>query len=388
MDVGGCASLQARFFLIKLDQDEEEEEDLGQLRVNRGIPPNGPAKVLIRVYVVSASNLHPADADGKSDPYIVLRLGRKEIKDRENYIPKQLNPVFGRSFEFQAVFPQDSVLSVLIYDYDMVGGDDLIGETRIDLENRLYSRHRATCGLPSEYSLAGYNAWRDSLKPSELLAKLCRDSHLEEPLFRPGRITVGDKVFTGKTVFMDEDVPVESYEHLSLKILHRWGEMPSGCRLVPEHIETRTLFNKDRPGLDQGQVQMWVDMYPADLPHPGPSVDISPRKPKGSGRKRPGGRKLTSGRAAIPTIEHQGLAVLQLNVEGLTTAKLDIIRHLADSHPPSGDALWKSRLSQPGWQRHGSRSGSQQDRHAYTITSRILEVALREKIYLAGNGPS
>ena len=53
MDVGGCASLQARFFLIKLDQDEEEEEDLGQLRVNRGIPPNGPAKVLIRVYVVS-----------------------------------------------------------------------------------------------------------------------------------------------------------------------------------------------------------------------------------------------------------------------------------------------------------------------------------------------
>uniref|UniRef100_A0A8C5FKL2 C2 domain-containing protein n=1 Tax=Gadus morhua TaxID=8049 RepID=A0A8C5FKL2_GADMO len=272
---------KARFFLIKLDQDEEEEEDLGQLRVNRGIPPNGPAKVLIRVYVVSASNLHPADADGKSDPYIVLRLGRKEIKDRENYIPKQLNPVFGRSFEFQAVFPQDSVLSVLIYDYDMVGGDDLIGETRIDLENRFYSRHRATCGLPSEYSLAGYNAWRDSLKPSELLAKLCRDSHLEEPLFRPGRITVGDKVFTGKTVFMDEDVPVESYEHLSLKILHRWGEMPSGCRLVPEHIETRTLFNKARPGLDQGQVQMWVDMYPADLPHPGPSVDISPRKPKG-----------------------------------------------------------------------------------------------------------
>lgn len=43
-----------------------------------------------------ASNLHPADPDGKADPYIVLRLGKKEIKDRDNYIPKQLNPVFGR----------------------------------------------------------------------------------------------------------------------------------------------------------------------------------------------------------------------------------------------------------------------------------------------------
>ncbi|XP_029936395.1 fer-1-like protein 6 [Myripristis murdjan] len=277
---------KGRFCLYKLSEDEEEDEeeglDSGIFRVNRGIPPNIPIKVLIRVYIVSASNLHPADSDGKSDPYIVLRLGKKEIKDRDNYIPKQLNPVFGRSFEFQASFPQEALLSVLIYDHDTVGGDDLIGETRIDLENRFYSRHRATCGLPSEYSLDGYNAWRDSLKPSELLSKLCRDNQLDGPHFRPGRITVADRVFTGKTLFMDEDQPVESYEHLSLKILHRWAEFPVvGCRLVPEHIETRTLFHKARPGMDQGQVQMWVDMFPMDLPHPGPSVDISPRKPKG-----------------------------------------------------------------------------------------------------------
>nr|XP_061799780.1 fer-1-like protein 6 [Nerophis lumbriciformis] len=273
------------FCLYKLTEDEEGawEEDDGHLRVNRGIPPNTPVQVLIRVYIVSASNLHPADPDGKADPYVVVQLGKNEIKDRDNYIPKQLNPVFGRSFEIQATFPQESLLSVLIYDYDMVGGDDLIGETRIDLENRFYSRHRATCGLPTEYSLEGYNAWRDCLKPSELLTKLCRENNLDGPHFRPGRITVADKVFTGKTLFMHEDEePMESYEHLSLKILHRWSEIPSiGCKLVPEHIETRTLFHKARPGMDQGQVQMWVDMFPMDLPHPGPAVDISPRKPKG-----------------------------------------------------------------------------------------------------------
>lgn len=278
---------KGRFCLYKLAEEEKEEDwheaiDAGSFRVNRGIPPNSPVQVLIRVYIVCASNLHPADPDGKADPYIVLRLGKNEIKDRDNYIPKQLNPVFGRSFEMQATLPQESLLSVFIYDHDLVGGDDLIGETRIDLENRYYSKHRGTCGLPAEYSLEGYNAWRDCLKPSELLAKMCRESGLDGPHFSPGRIIVSDRVFTGKTLFMHEDEPVESYEHLSLKILHRWAEIPGvGCTLVPEHIETRTLFNKARPGMDQGQVQMWVDMFPMDLPHPGPPVDISPRKPKG-----------------------------------------------------------------------------------------------------------
>ncbi|KAM9850875.1 fer-1-like protein 6 isoform 2-T2 [Aulostomus maculatus] len=277
---------KGRFCLYKLTEDDagqwDEAADVDHFRVNRGLPPNSPVRVLIRVYIVSASNLHPADQDGKADPYIVVRLGKNEIKDRDNYIPKQLNPVFGRSFEMQVTFPQESLLSVLIYDYDMVGGDDLIGQTQIDLENRFYSQHRATCGLPTEYSVEGYNAWRDCLKPTELLMKLCRENLVDGPHFRPGRITVADKVFTGKTVFMHEDQPVESYEHLSLKILHRWAEIPGvGCKLVPEHIETRTLYNKARPGMDQGQVQMWVDMFPADLPHPGPPVDISPRKPKG-----------------------------------------------------------------------------------------------------------
>lgn len=62
-------------------------------------PVSWPCKLLEDTSLSSqqAFNLSPADPDGKSDPYIVLRLGNMEIKDRENYIPKQLNPVFGRS---------------------------------------------------------------------------------------------------------------------------------------------------------------------------------------------------------------------------------------------------------------------------------------------------
>uniref|UniRef100_A0A3B3RE10 Fer-1 like family member 6 n=1 Tax=Paramormyrops kingsleyae TaxID=1676925 RepID=A0A3B3RE10_9TELE len=286
MEERTVGKFKGRFCLYKLmsaDDCAEGDPEAGQFKINKGIPPNTSVKVLIRVYIVSATNLHPADPDGYSDPYIVLRLGNTEIKDRDNYIPKQLNPIFGRSFEIQATFPKESLLTVFIYDHDMIGTDDLIGETRIDLENRFYTRHRATCGLPSEYSIEGYNTWRDSIKPSELLVKLCKDYRLDGPHFTHGRITIGDKVFVGKTVFVDEGAdPVESYEHLALKILHRWAEIPGiGCKLVPEHIETRTLYHKDKPGMDQGQLQMWVDMFPMDMPHPGPPVDVSPRKPKG-----------------------------------------------------------------------------------------------------------
>ncbi|XP_060786149.1 fer-1-like protein 6 isoform X2 [Neoarius graeffei] len=275
--------LKAGFCLYKLpDGDQEGCLDSEEYKISQGIPPNTAVNVLIRVYVVAASNLHPADPDGKADPYIVLKLGKTEIKDRDNYIPKQLNPVFGRSFEIQASFPKESLLRILIYDYDVIGGDDLIGETDIDLENRFYSRYRATCGLPTEYAIEGYNAWRDAIKPTDLLIKLCKENRLDSPHFTPGRITIGDKVYTGKTVFVDEDQVFESYEHLALKVLHRWEEMPGvGCKLVPEHIETRTLYLKDKPGMDQGQLQMWVDIFPMDMPHPGPPVDISPRKPKG-----------------------------------------------------------------------------------------------------------
>ena len=57
-----------------------------------------------------------------------------------------------RCFEFEAIIPMDSVLTVGVYDWDLVGSDDLIGETKVDLENRFYSKHRPTCGLQESYA--------------------------------------------------------------------------------------------------------------------------------------------------------------------------------------------------------------------------------------------
>jgi len=58
-----------------------------------------------------------------------------------------------RCFEIQATFPHDSMVRVQIVDWDLIGSDDLIGETHVDLENRYYSRHRATCGIAARYDM-------------------------------------------------------------------------------------------------------------------------------------------------------------------------------------------------------------------------------------------
>lgn len=33
-------------------------------------------------------------------------------------------------------------------------------------------------------------------------------------------------------------------------------------------------------GIEQGRIEMWVDMFPMDMPLPGQPVNIAPRKPK------------------------------------------------------------------------------------------------------------
>ncbi|XP_068136052.1 otoferlin isoform X13 [Hyperolius riggenbachi] len=249
----------------------------------QGIPNNDPLNVLVRVYVVRATDLHPADINGKADPYVVIKLGKTEIKDKENYISKQLNPVFGKSFDIEATFPMESMLTVAVYDWDLVGTDDLIGETKIDLENRYYSKHRATCGISQTYAIHGYNMWRDPMKPTQILSKLCKDGKIDGPHYGPGgRVKVLNRVFTGPTEMEDENgQKKQTDEHLALSVLHHWEEIPRvGCRLVPEHVETRPLLNPDKPGIEQGRIEMWVDMFPMDMPAPGPAIDISPRKPK------------------------------------------------------------------------------------------------------------
>ncbi|PKK19150.1 fer-1-like protein 4 [Columba livia] len=267
------------------------EEAGTEPKVSQGVPRNRPIKVLVRVYIVKATNLSPADPNGKADPYVVVTVGQEQKDTKERYIPKQLNPVFGEVVELTVSFPMESELTVAIFDHDLVGSDDLIGETKIDLENRFYSKHRANCGVASQYDINGYNMWRDAFKPTQILDSLCKKNSLPAAEYRREEVKVDNKIFKvppeafpeeasvrNKRGVADENWSVDD-EHKALYVLQHWEEMPGyGYKLVPEHVEIRSLYNPENPGLVQGSLHMWIDMFPTDVPAP-PPVNIKPRLP-------------------------------------------------------------------------------------------------------------
>ncbi|XP_021230390.1 fer-1-like protein 5 [Numida meleagris] len=133
-------------------------------------------------------------------------------------------------------------------------------------------------GAPHRACRAGPGRWRDQLSPSRALEHLARTRGLPAPEFSAEgtAVTFGGCTFllshfeSGPPTYHHPGAP---WERLALHVLHAW-------HLVPEHLETRTLYNSAQPGLEQGKVQMWVDIFPASLGPPGPPVDITPRKPQ------------------------------------------------------------------------------------------------------------
>eukprot|EP00164_Ancoracysta_twista_P019656 GFYU01034692.1.p1 GENE.GFYU01034692.1~~GFYU01034692.1.p1 ORF type:complete len:120 (-),score=46.60 GFYU01034692.1:32-391(-) len=95
---------------------------------------------MVRVYLLNGLNLAPKDDGGASDPFLTLKLGKENIDDKENKLEETLQPEFYRSFEMKCLLPGPSRLTVDVYDWDILGANDLIGSTHIDVENRLFNK--------------------------------------------------------------------------------------------------------------------------------------------------------------------------------------------------------------------------------------------------------
>lgn len=244
----------------------------------RELPDSGPQECIVRIYIVRGIDLQPKDSNGLCDPYIKITLSKKVIEDRDNYIPNTLNPVFGRMYELSCFLPQEKDLKISVYDYDTLTRDEKVGETTIDLENRFLSRFGSHCGLPQTYCVTGLNQWRDQQKPTQILQDVARLKSVPPPVYSEN----GTKAtFAGREYSLEDfeankkihDHLGPANERLALYVLRGQG-------LVPEHVETRTLYSTFQPNLSQGKVEMWVDVFPKSLGPPGPPFNIAPRKAK------------------------------------------------------------------------------------------------------------
>ncbi|XP_039632392.1 myoferlin-like [Polypterus senegalus] len=263
------------FSIYSLSDDPNVPEPPRQFRE---LPESGPQECLVRIYIIRGIDLQPKDSNGLCDPYIKIIWGKKVIEDRDHYIPNTLNPLFGRMFELTCIIPQDKDLKIAVFDYDLMSRDDEVGNTVIDLENRLLSHFGAHCGLPQSYCVSGVNQWRDQLRPSQILQNLAHLKGFSPPavydsgksLSYDGRDYTLEEFEAGKIIHDHLGPP---HERLALHVLRTQV-------LIPEHVETRTLYSTFQQSLSQGKLQMWVDIFPKSLGTPGPPFDISPRKPK------------------------------------------------------------------------------------------------------------
>ena len=96
-------------------------------------------KCLIRLYLISAFNLSSRDNGSESDPYFIVSCGSKVYNERDSYQENEPNPEIYKCYEFEGTFPGCAPLVITAMDYDDIFGDDSIGTTQIDLEDRYFS---------------------------------------------------------------------------------------------------------------------------------------------------------------------------------------------------------------------------------------------------------
>lgn len=73
--------------------------------------------------------------------------------DCQRGLTKNRSLSLNRMFEITCFLPQDKDLKIAVYDFDLLSRDEKVGETVIDLENRLLSHSGSYCGLAETYCM-------------------------------------------------------------------------------------------------------------------------------------------------------------------------------------------------------------------------------------------
>ncbi|XP_026663821.2 synaptotagmin-5-like [Phoenix dactylifera] len=92
----------------------------------------GMARGVLSVSVISAVNLPAMDITGKSDPYVVLKMMKTEMRNRTRVVNESLNPIWHETFHFVVEDGLHDLLILEVWDHDMLK-KDFIGRCIITL---------------------------------------------------------------------------------------------------------------------------------------------------------------------------------------------------------------------------------------------------------------
>eukprot|EP00485_Elphidium_margaritaceum_P000504 CAMPEP_0202699246 /NCGR_PEP_ID=MMETSP1385-20130828/12468_1 /ASSEMBLY_ACC=CAM_ASM_000861 /TAXON_ID=933848 /ORGANISM="Elphidium margaritaceum" /LENGTH=278 /DNA_ID=CAMNT_0049356139 /DNA_START=32 /DNA_END=864 /DNA_ORIENTATION=- len=85
----------------------------------------------MKVTVECAQGLKAADANGYSDPYVVLHLNQDKKKQKTKVVKKSVNPRWDEQFELTVSDAVRDVLHLAVFDKDAIGKDEPLGEITI-----------------------------------------------------------------------------------------------------------------------------------------------------------------------------------------------------------------------------------------------------------------
>ena len=99
---------------------------------------NETTRCQVRLYMIEGFNFAQRDLFSASDPYLFIKCGKIEFNEAKNYQLDTATPEFHKCFEFVMDFPGAPAVEISAYDYDDFFGDDLIGKSKLDLDDRYF----------------------------------------------------------------------------------------------------------------------------------------------------------------------------------------------------------------------------------------------------------
>ena len=96
-------------------------------------------EAIVHLYLIQGYEFASRDIGSPSDPFLIVTCGDQTEGKEEDYQDDEPNPKFMCRYDFNVSFPGAPPLVIVAYDYDLLFGNDLIGKTSIDLDDRFFN---------------------------------------------------------------------------------------------------------------------------------------------------------------------------------------------------------------------------------------------------------